>query len=239
MPKPIVIPLPLTSFHENMLDGLEFCRLTYTYFDEVCAQPNGGHVLRERKGPVKQLVEELLPICRYIHKFYRPGQYISVRWVYGNQSFDAKMEAKGFMVENEMWPARGTLEITQAVHRNEHLMRELLNSKGGGFSLNGLEAGKGKPGSREITSECLSYDNHSYIDEMCVIILSAINAKIVKLESGDYPGDTTLIVGCSLTNVFYPSEWTKLVAMVKKSLPSNRFVRIFLVSDVGNYFAEL
>lgn len=127
----------LEVFHDKLLDGLEFCRLAYLFFDEVIGQPDGAHRLRERRGAIKPLIEELLPICRYIQTFYGVGNYISVRWIDGNQSFDAKMEAKGNMVNQGDWPSSGTLEVTRAVHKNEHLMRELLNSKGGGFGWMG------------------------------------------------------------------------------------------------------
>lgn len=239
MPKPIPIPLPIIPFHETMLDGLDFLRLTYAYHQDICNQPEGFKILNERRGPVKQLVEELLPICEYIKKFYGPGQCISVCWVYGNQSFDAKMEAKGDNVENGLWPSQGTLEVTQAAHADEDLLRELLINEGGGFSLNGLQAGSGKRSSRKITSECLSYSNYSYIDEMCAIIIKAINAKIAKLEQGDYPADTTLIVDCSLTILLAPSEWADLVVKVKTCLMANNFVKIFLTADSGTHYAVL
>ena len=193
----------------------------------------------ERKGPVKQLLEELLPICRYIHAYYGPGQYISVRWMNGNQAYDAKVEASGRMVDHEMWPHHGTLEITQAVHKNEYLMRELLNSEGGGFGLDGISARKGKRGARKIDSEPTSHTNQSYIADMCIIILDAIKPKIAKLEKGDYPADTTLIVDCSLTTIFLQDEWDRLVKMVKKDLPSNEFVRVCLVAHSAGYFVSL
>lgn len=239
MQQPAAIHPILGVFHDRLLDGLEFCRLTYSLFDEAVNQPDNGHALRERRGPLKQLIEELLPICRYVQTFYGPGQYISVRWVYGNQTFDAKVETTGKMVENGMWPPSGTLEITQAVHKNEYLMRELLNSKGGGFGLDGLTPGKGRRGAREIESVPTSYTNQSYINDMRDIVLKAIEAKVVKLANGDYPEDTTLIVDCSLTTVFLSNEWEKLIELVRSSLPTHGFDRIFLTAASGRYSATL
>jgi len=239
MQRPASVHPILEVFHDRLLDGLEFCRLAYSLFDDAVNQPDDGHTLRERRGPLKQLIEELLPICRYVQTFYAPGQYISVRWVYGNQSFDAKVEATGKMVDHGMWPSNGTLEITQAVHENEHLMRELLNTKGGGFGLDGLSRGKGRRGAREIESVATSYSNQSYINDMCSIVLKAIEAKVVKLANGDYPEGTTLIVDCSLTTIFLSNEWDKLIEMVRSALPTNRFDRIFLTAASGRYSATL
>jgi hypothetical protein len=229
----------LEVFHEKMLDGLEFCRLAYLCFDQIANQPDGDRILRERRGHVKKIIEELLPISRYIQTFYGAGQYISVRWVCGTQSFDAKARATGLMVENGMWPHETTLEITQALHKNEHLMRELLNSKGGGFGMDGIEAGKGKRGVREIKSEPTSYSAFSFIDDMCEIILKAVEAKTSKLEAGVYPNDTTLIVDCSLITVFLADEWDKLIRMVRARLPHTGFARIFLTASSGHFVATL
>jgi hypothetical protein len=239
MPRLTQVPSLLEAFHDKLLDGLDFCRLAYSYFDEIAGRPNGGHVLRERKGPIKQLIEELLPICRYVQTFYGPGQYISVRWMHGNQAFDAKVKTIGALVDHGMWPSNGTLEVTQAVHENEHLLRELLNTKGGGFGLDGLSAGKGKRGEREILSEPTSYNNQSYINDMCAIVLKAIEAKIAKMKNGEYPEDTTLIVDCVLMTIFLPDEWEKLVLMVKANLSTRSFRQIFLTAGTYRYSAVI
>jgi hypothetical protein len=162
-----------------------------------------------------------------------------VRWVHGSQSFDAKVQTVGALVDRGMWPPDGTLEITQAVHENEHLMRELLNTKGGGFGLDGLRAGKGKRGEREIESEPSVYTNQAYINDMCDLILRAIEAKIKKLANGDYPEGTTLIVDCVLMTIFLPDEWEKLVVKVKTGLPSHNFFHIFLTASSARYFSVL
>jgi hypothetical protein len=229
----------LEAFHDKLIDGLEFCRMVYSRFEEVASQPHGSQVLRNLQRPEKKLLEELFPISRYIQTFYGPGQYISVRWVDGGQSFDAKVVTTGAMVDHGAWPSEGTLEVTQAVHENDHLMRELLNTEGGGFGLDGLKLIKGKGGVRAVESEPTCYSNQSYIDSMCTIVLNAIAPKIAKLEKGDYPADTTLIVNCTLMTVFLPSEWEKLVDMVRGKLPSNGFVRIFATANSGGYFATL
>jgi hypothetical protein len=85
----------------------------------------------------------------------------------------------------------------------------------------------------------MSYTNQSYIGEMCDIILKAIRSKIIKIENGNYPEDTTLVVDCSLTTIFLPSEWEELIAMVRSDLPSNDFVRIFRTANSGGYFASM
>lgn len=234
-----IVPVELELIHDKLLDGLEFCRLTYEIFENVASESNGGHVLRERRGYIKQLIEELLPLCRYIQTFYGPGRYISIRWTYGSQSFDAKFEAKGVAVDHGMWPKNGTIEITQAAHKNDYLMRQLLNEEGGGFGMEGISVVKEKGGLRKIISEPTSYHNQSYINDMAKIILDIVNAKINKLRKGVYPSDTTLIVGCSLFTVFFPSEWQKLIELVKIDLPKNDFAHIFLTDNEGYHSSNI
>ena len=103
---------------------------------------DGVEKLRSRQRPEKKLLEELFPICRYIQAHYGPGLYMSVRWVDGNQGYDAQICSTGAVVEAAAWPATGHLEVTQAVHPKEHLMRELLRTEGSGFSVEGLSVGK-------------------------------------------------------------------------------------------------
>jgi hypothetical protein len=82
----------LEDLDGKRFDGLDFCAATYALFEAVRSTPEGIERLRLRSGLTeKRLLEELLPICRYVQTYYRPGRYISVRWVNGNQSYDAEL----------------------------------------------------------------------------------------------------------------------------------------------------
>lgn len=239
MVKPFEVPPALKIFHDQSIDGLEFCKLAYARFDEIITLPDDGHTLRERKGYIKQLIEEILPICRHIQTFYSQGRYLSVRWMHGSQHFDAKVQSTGTAVDRGWWPSEGTLEVTQAVHVNEHLSRELLNADGACFGLDGITRVKDTAGKRRIESKPTAYHNESYIFDMCSIILKAIAPKVSKMADGHYPADTTLIVDCALITIFAPHEWEKLVSMVRDSLPSHGFKRIFLTATSEMYYATL
>lgn len=86
----------LEDLDGRLLDGLDFCAATYALFESVRSTPEGVKSLCLRSGPTeKRLLEELLPICRYIQTYYRAGRYISVRWVNGSQSYDAELHQHG------------------------------------------------------------------------------------------------------------------------------------------------
>ncbi len=226
--------LDLDSLDGKFIDGLDLCRQVYRLFEQVWEGEDGTRKLRERKRPEKRLLEELLPICRYVQVFYGPGLYLSICWLTGKQ-YDAKVEASGGVVEAGGCPPTGTLEVTQAVHRNEYLMRERLQTAGHAFGLSGLSRAVGVDGTKLVESIPTSFSNQSYIDEFAVIMLNAINAKIAKA----YPDDTTLIVDCTLNTIYGKLEWEELIRRVRESLPSHNFVRVFACAGAGGYTADI
>lgn len=225
----------LDPLHDTDLDGLDFARIAFRLFDEVYQLPDDGKTLRERRGDIGRLVEEVLPIARYVLTHYGAGQYLRVRWMRGSQSFDAKVEAHGGRVDHRAWPAQGTLEVTTALHPNEHLMRELLNTEGGGFGLDGLSRIKGPGGTKSVASVPTSYANLSFIDTMAGIVVSAIRAKMAKT----YPADTTLIVNIELNTVYLPNEWERLLHLVREERLEHGFRHVFLSAEAGLYTADL
>jgi hypothetical protein len=131
---------PLIKFDNHLLDGLQFCSLVYGLFEDIRGQEDGPSRLRMRPNKVeKKLLEELLPICKYIQASYRIGRYMSVRWVDGNQTYDAELVQRGAYVSKYYYPPNGYLEVTCTMHPKEYLSRELLEKKGGCFGVNGLK----------------------------------------------------------------------------------------------------
>lgn len=227
-------PNNITDFDGKFFDGLHFCQHVYRLFEGIRAADGGAAKLRERQRPEKRLLEELLPLCRYIQAFYGPGLYLSICWVTGQQ-YDARVESRGGLVDAGHWPTEGTLEVTQAVHQNEFLLRERLNADGFAFGIDGLIRTVGPSGEKTVTSVPTSYTNQSYIDDFAEIMLEAINKKIAK----GYPTGTTLIVDCTLTTVFLPDEWEQLIRRVRDKISSHSFVRIYVCSSAGHYDAVI
>lgn len=57
----------LSQFDGELIDGLQFCAMTYALFEQIRNSENGRSRLRMRKSKVeKKLIEELLPICKYV-----------------------------------------------------------------------------------------------------------------------------------------------------------------------------
>ncbi len=68
--------------------------------------------LRKRKGIEKKLVEELIPIARYVQARYREGRRLKVRWLSGSQPYDAVLWSSGLIVAHRCAPRKVLLEVT-------------------------------------------------------------------------------------------------------------------------------
>jgi len=206
----------LSHINNVLIDGLKFCSEVYAIFEKIRQHPTGIERLRKRETNVEKLVlEELLPICHYIQTFYRPGRYISVRWIDGSQSFDAEFHQEGDYIKHGYFPEFGYLEVTSAMHKNEHETWKLDAS----FAAEGIKR-KGKL----VTSEPVSFEHQEHVEKFVPIVLKEITKKIAK----DYPENTSLIVQCYLNTLYLANEWENLVQGVKNQLPKHSFREILI-----------
>jgi hypothetical protein len=218
----------LAAFDGKLLDGLQFCGDVYQLFESIRAAGDGPSRLRRRTSKVeKKLIEELLPICAYLQARYRIGRYISVRWSAGNQQCDAELVQHGAYVTHGYYPDTYFLEVTCAMHKNEHLSRELLDKEGGAFGLDGLRRLK----SGDIESVPVSYSNNDFIARYATLLLGTIARKAAK----PYPDNTALVVQCNLNNLYLPSDWAGLMSQVQEALPAIPFSELFLYDPVCQY----
>lgn len=223
---------PLLQFDGKLLDGLDFCSKVYALFESIRSVEDGVSRLRLRPTRLeKRLLEELLPICNYVQTHYRPGRYISIRWIDGNQQYDAEVVQCGAYVTENYYPANAHLEVTCTMHRNEHLSRELLETKGGGFGLEGMHRLK----DGEIESLPVGYKNKEFIDSYANLLLK----QIAKKERIAYPAETTLIVQCTLNTLYMADEWETLISQVRAGLSKSSFREVYLYDTVCHYSQSL
>jgi hypothetical protein len=218
----------LAQFDGQLLDGLEFCSKVYALFEQIRSEHDGPSRLRRRPTRVeKKLLEELLPICKYVQASYRPGRYISVRWMDGNQQYDAELLQNGDYVAQSYYPEAGFLEVTCAVHPKEYLLRELLDKKGVAFGSEGarrLEDG-------EIESIPVLHRSREFVESYAALVIKQIEKK-AKIH---YPENTTLVVQCTLNRLYMPDEWGELMARVRAALRRSGFREIYVYDTVRQY----
>ncbi len=211
----------LAELNGTLIDGLAFCAKTYAVFERLRSAPDGPDRLRLRATSAhKRLLEELLPICRYVQTYYRPGRYISVRWLDGSQSFDAELHQKGDYVDKGYYPALAYLEATSAMHANEHWIWKLLSQGKAAFAPDGISKPRGEP----VQSKPIVFTNTEHVGSFVPIVL----AQIAQKAEISYPPNTSLVVQCSLNSLYTPDDWNLLTQEVRRQLPSHSFRDILM-----------
>lgn len=213
--------ITLETLDGQLLDGLEFCAKTYQLFEALRATPGGVNRLRSRSALAeKRLLEELLPICRYVQTFYRLGRYISIRWMNGNQSYDAEIHQRGDYIEQGYYAPLAYLEATCAMHENEHWIWKLLCDGKGAFAPEGITKKRGQP----VHSEPVVFTNNEHVERFAPIVIS-----MIKKKSGiAYPENTSLVVQCHLNSLYTTEEWRTLVSEVEHAVPDSPFREVLL-----------
>jgi hypothetical protein len=220
--------IDLDGFDDKLIDGLIFCSLAYEIFEKIRGEVDGASRLRMRASDIeKKLLEEIIPICKYIQANYRTGRYINVRWKSGSQQYDAELSQKGVYIEEGYYPSRAYLEVTSATHPNDYLSRELLDIQGFVFAVDGLRRLK----DRSIESIPVIHSNQEFVKDFSRRLLGRIRDKARK----PYPENTTLIVSCSLDTPYTPSDWDCLRQLIEQSRPVHQFAEVYIYDTTCEY----
>jgi hypothetical protein len=215
-----------------LLDGLDFCRQVYDLFDQVSNEPDGVAKLRLRSTiNEKRLVEELIPIARYVQARYREGRRIKVRWFSGSQPYDAILWSSGWLVKQRMAPRKVLLEVTLSVHQNDHLRRRLLHEGGVSFGVKGISRNK-------TTRQIVSEPRVSTPAELAVDLADQIIERLQSKSGKPYPPGTVLIVNCVANSLLTLSEWNEAMERVKTHAQI-AFREAFLIETVTSYSTTL
>lgn len=225
--------LDLSTFDGRLLNGLDFCRKVYDLLDQVRGEPDGIAKLRLRPTrKEKRLIEELIPIARYVQARYREGRRIKVRWLSGSQRYDAILLSSGALVEHGEVPKKLFLEVTTSVHENEYLARRLLHERGGSFGVKGISRDK-------KTGAILSKPHVHSNDELATDLADQILERLRVKSNKPYPPGTVLIINCIPNGLILDSEWKDAIERVTNARLHLGFREVFLVETVMSYSTTL
>ncbi len=225
--------IDFSAIDDRLLDGLEFCLEVYEIFDQINREPDGKSRLRLRQSKTdKRLVEELLPLARYIQARYQAGRRIKVRWLSGSQQYDAVLWSSGSLVEHGCAPRKVFIEITTSVHPNEYLARELLHQRGGSFGVKGIRKDR-KTGI--IDSKPYVFSGGENAKDLAEQILARLKAKASK----EYPSATVLIVNYVTNCLILEDEWTDAIEQIRKACPRVKFYEVFLMDMLMSHSTTL
>ncbi|MFH0343453.1 MAG: hypothetical protein ACHBNF_15315 [Chromatiales bacterium] len=227
------MPSDLTDFDNRLINGLDFCKKVYDWFEQIRKSPDGINRLRLKRGKKeKKLIEELIPIARYVQARYSHGRRLKVRWIDGGQQYDARLLSSGALVDKRLAPKRQCIEVTTAVHENDHLLRRFMDEQGHTFGVKGISVSQK---TTKITSHPHVYTNYEAEDDLANKILERIRAK-TKIK---YPGKTVLVVQCFLDTLFLEDEWEHAITRVKKAHINHRFHEVFVFDSNHHYSATI
>lgn len=217
----------LQQLDGRLLDGLAFCATVYDILEEIQGTPGGLEELRLLTSKrAKRLMEELLPLARYVQSRYGPGSRLRIRWAGGNQPYDAFVLGSGLEFERRPLPRREYVEVTTAAHKNDYLVREQLHRQG--LTWGGRTAARNRT-TREVTSEPSVYDRDERLAEHVAIIGAAIAEKTAK----SYPKPVTLLVRCIFSLPVLEDEWAHVVKTLRERESKHAFREIVLLDQVG------
>ena len=223
----------LNEISNKLIDGLIFCRKIYKIFENIKRSKNGIDRLRLRKSDLeKKLIEELLPLSRYIQMKYSPGRKIKIKWTYGNQPCDAYILSSGLFVDIGEVSRKYFLEVTTAVHQNDYLCRQYLHEQGHCWGPKGTKRDKI---TKEIISKPYAWSGYEHADDFGEIIIK----RIIEKNNKNYPENTLLLIWCQLNYIFSDSEWDHMVDKVKNSQLPNNFKEISLFDSNYRFFNTL
>lgn len=197
----------LEVLDNKWLDGLFFCSEAYRIFEEIRAEEGGVSTLRMlASDEAKKLLEEILPICKYIQSVYRAGEYLSVKWMSGSQGYDAEIKVNGFFNGDDESVESGFIGVTCAVHKNDYLSRELIEREGFAFDSDGLSRRK----DGEIESTPLTKSSTDFLRAAADRVLERIKKK----SEIKYPRGTILIIALDSDELLNFTEWGVLRELV-------------------------
>jgi hypothetical protein len=226
--------LNLSDFDGCLMDGLIFCRKVYTLFEQTRAAPDGIAKLRLRPTKVeKRLVEELIPIARYVQARYREGRRIKVRWFAGSQPYDAILLSSGVIVDRGYADRKLFVEVTTSVHENEYLARQLMQEQRPVFGVKGISREKK---TRAIVSTPYVVTNNEREMDLAAQIIGRLKDKSLK----GYAPDTVLIIYCVPNGLTLEPEWQAAIERVRQAQEHHAFREVFLIeTSISSFSATL
>lgn len=225
-----ILRTDLAAIDDQLLDGLDFCSKIYDIFDEINQAHDGKERLRLRPSKNdKRLVEELLPLARYVQARYQAGRRIKVRWSSGSQQYDAVLLSSGSLVTHGGIPSKVFIEVTTSVHPNDYLGRLLLHQQGGSFGVKGI-----RREGESIVSKPYVFSGGENAADLAKQVIARLKAKAAKA----YPPKTVLIIGCVPNSLILEDEWADAMTQVK-SAGNVGFREVFLTDMTTSHTTTL
>jgi hypothetical protein len=223
-------PVDLSIFEGKLMNGLDFCKKVYDVVYNIRNGPNGDEAVALRDCPqLKDLVQKLIPLSKFVQERYGPNRRLKVRWLNGIGGYDAQVLSSGAFVGKRVWPRRQWVEITAIVHDHDPRFqpppskRELM-FEFRGSSVNASTRKMGglpKDGSAEAG------------------LAQKILEQVQTNGALRHPRHTVLVIECFLSNSFFQDDWERTIALVRGCQKRPSFSEIFVCDSIQGYSATI
>ena len=221
--------IDLSRIDGQLIDGLAFCTKVYSIYDKAAASVGGVSALRLLKTREhKRLLEELLPMARYVLARYQEGVRLAVKFRSGSQPYDAELKLSGPLLI-VLLPNDALLEVTTVVHENQHLHRQLVDSQGWAASPEALFKDK-------QTGTIRSEPRARLVPEVIIEWAGRISESIAAKAAKNYPPSTILIVNVVPTMILERWLFEQLITQVKDKGVVHPFLEVFIVERYCSAF---
>jgi len=215
----------------NYLDGSAFVQHAQQVLLSV-----DKRALRDRKGNVKRLIEEILPIAAFVKHLDEMGAEPVCKHHNGNQSYDAEVRLGVKRVSCGLLKDSYYVEVTCAVHPKAYLFREALNRQGSCWLNEAVyREGSRKRGDDRIVSKPTAEDAGEPLRRLKVQIIERIREK----SSKRYPSPCILLVSAVPDFWACSKEWVEMLGMIRDHVDVSAFDHVYVVNYYTHFVFRL
>ena len=201
--------------------------------EEIGNTAQGRTDARLRKGLLKDLFEEALPLGIFSDHYFKKSKCVVLKHVIGSQNYDVEIKDKRLKKSPLKY-----LEITQSHEGHDAHLRIKKLEEDGHVNVLGkvIKTGTERTGLK-IKVENMAFEHSEIVSKELQRILDSANRKKEK----KYPDNTALLIMCDDSIAFKKEEDLELLQAFMNStvIPVlNNFIRVFIVGWSSKLFLE-
>ena len=181
---------------------------------------------RSRRGEIKGLVEEVLPLAAFLKHLDVPSRRVKARLAPDDDDHDARIQVAGPEVDKGFLDATYFVEITTAASPVDYLRREALNRNG--FAFGGTDIrreGSRLRGDDRIISQAVAVDGEAAVRDATVWVKNRIEVK----SRRSYPKPCILLVNLEPDRRLTLPEWCTLTLDAATVVQPDVFKAIYAI----------
>lgn len=211
--------------------SIDSCEFVKSVYQEVSVLTSDERL--ELQRPVKQLLEEILPIALLSQYVRNSDLQVDVEWCGNSQQYDGKLILKGKSVDIGTHEPEYFVEVTTATSPIRYLQREALLKNG--YFHGGSDIHRSGKKDSPIISNGQVQDVESPSIHVIQLIVERLNSKAKKT----YPIPCILVIGIESSECLSVLDWADVFRAVQREAIESNFVAIFAIHTYYNAVVSL